>query len=181
MASRWTAATAYCCSVRSVLRNLSRAGVAKNRSRTSTRVPWAMPSGLGMSTSPPETVSAQPLAAPGRRLATVIRLTAPIEGSASPRKPRVRMSTRSSSTSFDVAWRSTARASSSRLMPQPSSATWIRLRPPSRTITSMRVAPASMAFSTSSLTAAAGRSMTSPAAIRFTRFCGRSLIAIYIM
>ena len=42
--------------------------------------------------------------------------------------------------------------------------------------TSIRVAPASSAFSTSSLTAAAGRSTTSPAAMRLTRFCGRRRI-----
>jgi len=40
--------------------------------------------------------------------------------------------------------------------------------PPSYNTTSIRVAPASIAFSTNSLTAAAGRSMTSPAAIRLT-------------
>ena len=49
---------------------------------------------------------------------------------------------------------------------QPSSATRIRLRPPASTTISMRRAPASSAFSTSSFTAAAGRSMTSPAAMR---------------
>src|SRR3546814_17236509 len=37
----------------------------------------------------------------------------------------------------------------------------------------MRFAPASIAFSTSSLSAAAGLSTTSPAAIRFTSFSGR--------
>jgi hypothetical protein len=37
-------------------------------------------------------------------------------------------------------------------MLQPSSLTLMRLRPPSRSVTSMRVAPASMAFSTSSFT-----------------------------
>src|SRR3954464_6647181 len=54
-------------------------------------------------------------------------------------------------------------------MPQPSSTTWIRLRPPSLSVTSIRRAPASMAFSTSSLTTEAGRSTTSPAAIWFAR------------
>src|SRR5437764_11424343 len=59
-------------------------------------------------------------------------------------------------------------------MPPPSSLTWIRLLPPSCNSTSMRVAPASMLFSTSSLTAAAGRSITSPAAMRLTRVGGSS-------
>ena len=41
----------------------------------------------------------------------------------------------------------------------------------------MRVAPASSAFSTSSFTAAAGRSITSPAAMRLTVSGGRMRIA----
>jgi hypothetical protein len=41
----------------------------------------------------------------------------------------------------------------------------MRARPPSSTAMSMLVAPASSAFSTSSLTTEAGRSTTSPAAI----------------
>ena len=53
-------------------------------------------------------------------------------------------------------------------MPQPSSLTAISAWPPSRSTTSIWRAPASIAFSTSSLTAAAGRSMTSPAAMRLT-------------
>src|SRR5262245_51265527 len=51
-------------------------------------------------------------------------------------------------------------------MPVPSSLTRMRRRPPPSVTTSMRVAPASSAFSTSSFTALAGRSTTSPAAIR---------------
>ena len=47
----------------------------------------------------------------------VKRLTEAIEGSASPRKPSVRMSVRSSSGSLEVQCRSTASASSSRVMP----------------------------------------------------------------
>ena len=42
----------------------------------------------------------------------VKRLTEAIEGSASPRKPSVRMSARSSPGSLEVQWRSTARVSS---------------------------------------------------------------------
>ena len=97
-----------------------------------------------------------------------MRLTAPIDGSASPRKPRLRMRSRSSSGSLEVQWRSTASDSSSRVMPMPSSLTAIRLCPPATSATSMRVASASIAFSTSSFTAAAGRSTTSPAAMRLT-------------
>ena len=51
-------------------------------------------------------------------------------------------------------------------MPQPSSVTRIEASPPCRISTPMTRAPASSEFSTSSLTTDAGRSMTSPAAIR---------------
>jgi hypothetical protein len=51
-------------------------------------------------------------------------------------------------------------------MPQPSSVTRISVLPPSAMSTWMRPAPASSAFSTSSFTAEAGRSTTSPAAMR---------------
>src|SRR6185312_910275 len=97
---------------------------------------------------------------------------------ASPRKPRVRIWERSSSLSFEVAWRSTARTRSSRSMPLPSSVTRIRLKPPPWATTSMRLAPASIAFSTSSLTTLAGRSTTSPAAMRLMRFGGSWRMAI---
>src|SRR5829696_114943 len=102
------------------------------------------------------------------------RETEPIEGSASPLKPRVAMAKRSSSSSFEVAWRSTARTRSSGDMPQPSSTTRTSSCPPPAVTTSIRVAPASTAFSTSSLTTLAGRSTTSPAAIRSIRTFGRA-------
>ena len=54
----------------------------------------------------------------------------------------------------------------------PSSSTRISRLPPYSTVTAMRVAPASMAFSTSSLTTEAGRSTTSPAAIWLARSSG---------
>jgi hypothetical protein len=96
------------------------------------------------------------------------RPAAPIDGSASPRKPSVVIRTRLSSVSFEVAWRSTHSAISSPDMPMPLSVTSSRSMPPPSRHTAIRVAPASSAFSTSSLVAAAGRSMTSPAAIRLT-------------
>ena len=98
----------------------------------------------------------------------VSRATEPIDGNASPRNPSVRIASRSSSASFEVAWRSTARSRSARVMPAPSSVTRISRRPPPSVNTSMRRAPASSAFSTSSLTTLAGRSTTSPAAMRLT-------------
>ena len=87
-------------------------------------------------------------------------------GRASPRNPRVWMFRRSaSSLSLLVAWRWRLRAASSGLMPQPSSATRSKRRPPSSISTVTYRAAASREFSTSSLTTAAGRRMTSPAAI----------------
>ena len=47
---------------------------------------------------------------PWRRLWMVSLATAPIDGSASPRKPSVMIADKSSSASFEVAWRSTASA-----------------------------------------------------------------------
>ena len=79
------------------------------------------------------------------------------------------MSKRSPSGSLDVAWRSTASSRSSGVMPAPSSTTRISRRPPPSSTISIRRAPASSAFSTSSFTADAGRSTTSPAAMRSTR------------
>src|SRR6185437_8799431 len=127
---------------------------------------------MGSPLAPPSTASDQASVVPRRRLVSVSRLTAPIDGSASPRKPSERMRRRSSSGSFEVQCRSTASASSSALMPSPSSVTAIRLCPPSRSASSMRPAPASIEFSISSFTAEAGRSTTSPAAMRLTRTGG---------
>src|SRR6476646_7119599 len=98
----------------------------------------------------------------------VSRAAAPMDGNASPRNPSVRIDSRSSLSSFDVAWRSTLSSRSARVMPSPSSLTRISRRPPPSVRTSIRRAPASSAFSTSSLTTLAGRSTTSPAAIRLT-------------
>ncbi len=58
-------------------------------------------------------------------------------------------------------------------MPQPSSPIAIRALPPLSSWISISPAPASSAFSTSSLTTDAGRSTTSPAAIWLTRVSGR--------
>src|SRR6516162_627457 len=89
-----------------------------------------------------------------------------MEGSASPRKPRVAMDNRSlTSESLLVAWRSKARRASSRIIPLPLSPSRISLRPPASISRRNSVAPASSEFSRSSLTTLAGRSTTSPAAI----------------
>jgi hypothetical protein len=91
-------------------------------------------------------------------------------GSASPRNPSVSIAARSSACAILlVAWRSIASRASSGSMPSPSSSTRISFLPPSSTAIAMRRAPASSAFSTSSLTTEAGRSTTSPAAIWLAR------------
>ncbi|MNL24771.1 hypothetical protein D3C87_1462200 [compost metagenome] len=59
-------------------------------------------------------------------------------------------------------------------MPDPLSVTRTRLLPPPAVAISIRVAPASIAFSINSFVALAGRSMTSPAAIWLIRVSGRS-------
>ena len=178
MARRCTTSSAWPNSLRVDFRNLSRAGVAKKRSARSTRVPPPSAAGSGRDLAPASTARRQASSAPCLRLVMVSRPTAPMEGSASPRNPKVAIWVRSSPGSLEVAWRSTARVSSSGVMPCPSSTTWIRLRPPSLRVTSMRRAPASMAFSTSSFTAEAGRSITSPAAMRLTISGGRSRMAM---
>ena len=92
-----------------------------------------------------------------------------MEGSASPRKPRVRMSSSCSAVfSFDVAWFSKASATWEGAMPQPLSVTRSESMPPFLMSMVTAVAPASMAFSISSLATDEGRSTTSPAAMRPT-------------
>jgi hypothetical protein len=100
------------------------------------------------------------------REASTSRPTAPSEASASPRKPKLWIARRSLPSIFEVACRDSASGKSSARMPWPSSKTRISVLPPSACATSIRRAPASSAFSTSSFTAEAGRSTTSPAAIR---------------
>ena len=103
--------------------------------------------------------------------------TAAIEARASPRKPMVWSEKRSSALRiFDVAWRSKASRASVADMPLPSSITCMEVFPASTTSTSMRLAPASTAFSTSSFITEAGRCITSPAAIWFATESGSSCI-----
>src|SRR5918997_1919690 len=103
--------------------------------------------------------------------------TLAMEGRASPRKPKV-VTVSMSSTFWIllVAWRRTERAASSGGMPPPSSRIRMREVPPSPSSTSIRVAPASRAFSTSSLTTEAGRSTTSPAATCWATLGSRTLM-----
>jgi len=92
--------------------------------------------------------------------------TEAIEGSASPLKPNEPICVISSTVFILlVEWRSKAKTASSGFIPQPLSITRIRSLPPFSITTIILLAPASIAFSTSSFTTEAGRSITSPAAI----------------
>ena len=169
-----TARTAAADSLRSVRRKASRAGVLWKRSQTSAVVPGARAAARCSSTSPARACSSQAPSSPAVRLVIRRSLTAAMLASASPRKPRLRTRARSSTvSSLEVAWRAIARRSWSPGMPAPSSATTMRTSPPASRSTSIRVAPASSAFSQSSLTAAAGRSTTSPAAMASATCGGR--------
>ncbi len=112
----------------------------------------------------------------GVRLRSVKRLTSAIEARASPRKPSVPTRNRSSASS-DLAG-GVAGHGQRQLVPAGCRSRCRRRgsapSPPCSTETSIRVAPASTAFSSSSLTTLAGRSITSPAAILLTTL-GRQL------
>ena len=147
--------------------NFSRAGVLKKSSRTAMVVPSGHPAASTSPGTPPSRWRLAPASAPRCRETTSRRLTAAMAARASPRKPRVPMAARSWAVrSLLVACRRKAVGSSSGAMPQPSSVIRIRAMPPERISTVTAAAPASMAFSMSSLTTLAGRSTTSPAAIR---------------
>jgi len=149
---------------------LRRTGVLKKRSRTSIVVPVGQPQGATAEHWPPLTEISAPPAASAVRLRSTNRLTSAIEARASPRKPSVPTANRSSAVAILlVAWAVTANSNSSAGMPQPLSQTRTNSVPPDSIETSIRVAPASTAFSISSLTTLAGRSITSPAAILLIR------------
>ena len=104
-----------CASARSLLRNFSRAGVAKNRSRTSMRVPRAERRRAGPRALSPASTTIAPGRAPAPARAWRSRAARPSRSTAAPRRGSraCGSSSRSSSGSFEVAWRSTASARSS--------------------------------------------------------------------
>ena len=135
-------------------------------------------SATGSGTAPASPESRQAWADPAWRLVSVRRETEAIEARASPRKPSVNRRSRSDREAiFDVAWRVSANASSSRAIPTPSSVTRISLTPPSSSWTRITLPPASSAFSSNSLSTDAGRSTISPAADGVINRSGRSRIA----
>ena len=94
--------------------------------------------------------------------------------SASPRKPRLLILVRSSTLNILlVLCLIIASGNSAKPIPEPLSDTIISSTPALKTSIFIFVAPASMLFSTSSLTIEAGRSITSPAAILFAISSGR--------
>ena len=96
---------------------------------------------------------------------------------ASPRKPSVRMRKRSAwFLILLVACLRRAKATSSCAIPSPLSVIRIDFNPASSISTTIWLAPASIEFSTNSLTTLAGRSITSPAAIWLARTSGNSII-----
>ena len=89
----------------------------------------------------------------------------PIEGNASPLKPRDAIRIRSPSLIFDVACLSKHIFKSSRVIPLPLSTTSIKAFLPSDKYMDISVDPASIEFSINSFRAELGLSITSPAAI----------------
>ncbi len=165
-ASAWKLSSKWRYSVAGLRRKARRAGTLKNRLRTATLVPGGVAQGSGAPARLPSTRTRVPASSCIRRVRSSTWATAPMDASASPRKPSVRRQSRSdASRSLLVAWRVKLSTASARLMPAPSSVTCTSVEPAPSRRTSMRSAPASRLFSTSSLSAEAGRCTTSPAAI----------------
>jgi len=164
-------------SVASPLRNFRRAGRLNSRSATSIVVPTGAPTSVTEVSFDASMTIRVAARSPSRRVVSVIRDTLAIDGRASPRKPMLESAHRSSTQRiFEVACRSKASIALVGLMPQPSSQTRTRVRPPATVSTVIVRAPASIALSTSSLTTEDGRSMTSPAAIWSITSAGNTAI-----
>ena len=147
-------------SARSERRNFFRAGRLKNKSWTSTVVPFGKAISSTRMTSSPSLSTSVPFSSFPSEVFKTILATEEMLGRASPLKPRVAIRLRSFTLEILlVECLSKLRSASSRLIPWPLSS-----------ISSAPEAPASREFSTSSLTAENGLSITSPAAI----FCATS-------
>jgi len=143
-----------------------RAGTLKNKSSTRTSLPVGAGTEPACPINPPSMLMRYAASCCSGFEVSVSRETEPMDASASPRKPSVWISNRSSADcSLLVACRDMARGSSSAGIPAPSSVTIIKRLPASLVSIAIAVAEASIAFSINSLTADAGRSTTSPAAI----------------
>ena len=140
-------------------------------------VPFARPTSVTRGTSPPSIRIRVPTSSASVFVVISTFATEVMLDRASPRNPNVAILARSSSPEILlVACRSKASVASCRDMPLPLSITRISFFPPALISMLIRTLPASMAFSTSSLTTEAGRSTTSPAAILFARVSGKTFI-----
>ena len=129
-----------------------------------------VPSGAPISSFSAGTPPSITYLVPVRSSATLVTIstieTAAILASASPRNPKVSIKSRSlSCLILLVAWRKKAISTWSLGIPPPLSVTRRKDIPPSLISTVIALAPASIAFSTSSFAILAGLSTTSPAAI----------------
>ena len=140
-------------------------------------VPSGQPASDCSTISPASRRRLIPSTAPAVLVSRSMRDTEAMAARASPRKPMVPMASKSSAVfSLEVAWRRKAVGASWGDIPQPLSVTRRKVMPPSRSSTVTLEAPASTAFSTSSLTTEAGRSTTSPAAMRLAIWGGSCVI-----
>ena len=140
-------------------------------------VPFAAPSGRISSNIPPFILILVPTSASLVFVIISILDTAAILARASPLNPSEITFSRSSAVFILlVACLKNAVLMSPSGIPHPSSLMRINVVPPSFISTVIFCAPASIAFSTSSLTTDPGRSTTSPAAILFIVLSSRSLI-----
>ena len=147
--------------------NFSRAGVLKKSSRTAMGGALRAPGGLHLPGDAPLQVEAGPGLGPPLPGDHVRRLTAAdSRQSLAPEAKGADGGQVLGGAELAGGVAEKAVGSSWGAMPQPSSVTRIRAMPPERISTVTAAAPASMAFSMSSLTTLAGRSTTSPAAIR---------------
>ena len=148
---------------------LAPSGDVEKSDRTSIEVPRGRAYGSATRTRPPSIDTRWP--SPGRSaVVSSTRATAAMEHRASPRKPRVATRSRSSKLA-DLRGRMLVEGEEGIVPPHAAAVVGDRdpRRPPPSSSTRTSVAPASRAFSTSSLTTDAGRSTTSPAAIWETR------------
>ena len=160
-----TAEVISACSCLGFLRNFNLAGVFSNSPSTSHVVPRALPHGV-ISVIAPNFALSLYESSPLQEVICMV-LTAAIDAKASPLNPREEILSRSFAEHiFEVACGSMQRVRSSLLIPAPSSDILMEVMPPFSMEISIFLAPASIQFSTSSLTTLAGRSTTSPAAIR---------------
>ena len=161
-----TTSSIYPDSVKSFFRNLYLTGVLKNRFLMVIVVPFAHPISSTDNTFPPSTTILVPISSVSWRLTSSTFDIAAILAKASPLNPIDFTSCRSSADLILlVACLSKAISTSSFCIPFPSSVILIKDIPPFFISIVICFAPASIEFSTSSLTTEAGLSITSPAAI----------------